>query len=243
MSDDTRKRSGTTAHGSTGSGGPGSGTTADRAPHTSDREQSAGPLTLAVPKGRLEERVREHFAACGIHFEFKNRELVTQDQSGELRVILVKNSDLPVYVHNGIAGLGVCGYDVIYESGYEFYHLREFEFGSTKMCLAARRDLDPSTQSGELKVASKFTRFTRDLFHRRGIPVQVIKLGGSVELAPVLGLAPYIVDLVETGSTLRANNLAVIEELATIRVYLVANPGYYKFHHERIETFLRRING
>lgn len=200
------------------------------------------PLTLAVPKGRLEERVREYFGQCGIHFEFGGRELVTQDSEGQIRVILVKNSDLPVYVNNGIAGLGVCGYDVIYESGHDFYHLKEFDFGATKMCLAARKDFDPSSITGELRVASKFTRFARDLFHRRGIPVEVIKLAGSVELAPVLGLAPYIVDLVETGSTLRANNLAVVEELATIRVYLIANPGYYKFHHKRIEAFLERLS-
>lgn len=200
------------------------------------------PLTLALPKGRLEERVREYFDACGVSFEFRDRELVTHDAEGALRVILVKNSDLPVYVNNGIAGLGVCGYDVIYESGYDFYQLKEFEFGSTKMCLAARRDFDRESHTGELRVASKFTRFTRDLFHKRGIPVDVIRLAGSVELAPVLGLAPYIVDLVETGSTLRANNLTVVEELATIRVYLIANPGYYKFHHERIESFLARLS-
>lgn len=205
------------------------------------RSTGQPPLTLAIPKGRLEERVREHFAGCGITYEFGKRELVTTDDTGELRIILVKNSDLPVYVSNGIAGLGVCGYDVIYESGHDFFHLKEFDFGSTKMCLAARTDYDPAAETGTLRVASKFTRFARDLFHKRGIPVEVIKLAGSVELAPVLGLAPYIVDLVETGSTLRANDLAVVEELATIRVFLIANPGYYKFHHRRIEAFLRRL--
>ncbi len=199
------------------------------------------PLTMALPKGRLTEQVLEHLQSCGFRFSISRRSLTVTDDTGRLKLILVKNSDLPVYVSHGIAGLGVCGTDVLYEAGSEFFELHTFEFGTTRMCLACLADHDPSSDRGELTVATKFTRFAHDFFHARGIPVQVIRLNGSVELAPVLGLAPYIVDLVETGSTLKANNLKVTEDLAEIRVKLVCNPAYYKVHHRRVADLLRQV--
>jgi len=200
-----------------------------------------GPLTLALPKGRLLLQVQEFFESRGIRFAVEDRKLVAYDEEGLLKLILVKNSDLPVYVNHGIAGLGICGEDVLYESGNSFYRLLQFEFGSTRMCLAGRKEQKPETDGGRLSVATKFTRFARDYFHGRGIPVEIIRLNGSVELAPVLGLAPYIVDLVETGSTLSANNLEVKKELAQIRIFLVANPAYYKFHFRRIDALVNRL--
>ncbi|KGE71467.1 ATP phosphoribosyltransferase [Spirochaeta lutea] len=198
------------------------------------------PLTLALPKGRLEKDVQAHLAARGINFSFENRKLVAQDSQGLLRIMLVKNADLPVYVHHGIAGLGICGDDVLYESGYDFFRLSHLPFGSTKMCLAGRKDDElQSSQGGVLRVATKFTRFTRDYFHNQDTAVEMIKLNGSVELAPVLGLAPYIVDLVETGSTLKANNLAVLQVLQEINVHLIANPAYYKYHYKQVDQFVR----
>jgi len=199
------------------------------------------PLTLALPKGRLLLQVQEFFESRGIRFVVEDRKLVAYDEERLLKLILVKNSDLPVYVNHGIAGLGICGEDVLYESGNSFYRLLQFGFGSTRMCLAARKDQTPEKDGGRLSVATKFTRFARDYFHSRGIPVEIIRLNGSVELAPVLGLAPYIVDLVETGSTLSANNLEVKKELAQIRVFLVANPAYYKFHFRRIDALVKRL--
>lgn len=211
------------------------------------------PLTLALPKGRLEEQVQEHFAARGINFSFKDRKLVATDDQGIFKIMLVKNVDLPTYVHHGIAGLGVCGEDVLYESGHDFFRLLPLPFGGTKICLAARQDLAQTIKShadwkeairdGGLRVASKFTRFTRDYFQGLGIPVDLVKLNGSVELAPVLGLAPFIVDLVETGSTLRANNLEVVQALQEIGVYLVANPAYYKYHYRHIDQVVGQIAG
>jgi ATP phosphoribosyltransferase len=214
--------------------------------------QNATPrLSFALPKGRLEEQVQEHFKAKGIEFSFKDRKLVARDEQGIFEFMLVKNVDLPTYVHHGIAGLGVCGEDVLYESGYDFMKLAPMPFGGTRICLAARNevadailahhDWKEAIRDGGLRVASKFTRFTRDYFHGLGIPVDLVKLNGSVELAPVLGLAPFIVDLVETGSTLKANNLKVVQALAEITVHLVANPAYYKFHYRRIDEVLARI--
>ena len=196
------------------------------------------PLTLALPKGRLQEQSEAFLASHGFTVSFERRKLVAVDDTGSIRIMLVKNSDLPTYVHHGIAGLGVCGTDVIYESGFPFFSVMQLPFGSTRMCLAAHRDYDPASSAGRLRVATKFTRFARDYFHRNGVAAEVIRLGGSVELAPVLGLAPYIIDLVETGKTLQAHDLVVVEELASIRIELVANPAYYKFHYRSIDRLV-----
>jgi ATP phosphoribosyltransferase len=202
------------------------------------------PLKLALPKGRLFEETVEYLRERGMEFTFRKRELVATDESHNIQVMMVKNSDLPVYVHHGITGLGVCGSDVIYESGHSFFELFTFPFGGTRICLAGRdEELPPTAAREAVRVATKFTRFTRDFFHRRGVPVEIIKLNGSVELAPVLGLAPFIVDLVETGSTLEAHNLTVLQELATTEVKLIANRPYYKYHFKRIEELLRELEG
>ncbi|HKK47628.1 MAG TPA: ATP phosphoribosyltransferase [Alkalispirochaeta sp.] len=200
-------------------------------------------ITLALPKGRLYEKTSELLSQCGYTLTLGDRQLVAQEPRGELQAILVKNADLPTYVHHGIAGLGICGSDVIFESGYDFFHLMTFPFGKTRICLAGRRDdtQDHRTASS-LTVASKFTRFSHDFFHRRGIPVDVIKLDGSVELAPVLGLAPYIVDLVETGSTLKAHDLEIKEILGETAVHLVANPAFYKYHYQTVDALVHRLH-
>ena len=195
-------------------------------------------LTIALPKGRLQSRIESFLTGAGMPISFDDRKLVATDDSGTLQAMLVKNSDLPTYVHHGIAGLGICGTDGIYESGYPFFELMEMPFGSTRMCLAARADRRETFDRGEVRVATKFTRFAQDYFMSRGIAAEVIRLGGSVELAPVLGLAPYIVDLVETGETLRANGLEVVEELSQVKVVLIANPAYYKFHYRSIDQLV-----
>jgi len=192
------------------------------------------PLTIALPKGRLFEQVQEHFYNKGIEFSFEKRKLVAYDNKGLLKIFLVKNSDLPAYVAHGIAGLGVCGEDVVYETGYSFYNVLPFSFGGTKLCMAAMKDYKSDSKETHMTIATSFTDYTRDYFHKQGIPVKIIKLNGSVELAPVLGLAPYIVDLVETGSTLKANNLEVLRTLTDIKVNMIANRAYYKFHYEAI---------
>jgi ATP phosphoribosyltransferase len=203
-----------------------------------------GPLTLALPKGRLFEQIREDFAKRGLSFTFEKRKLVAREDSGLLEIFLVKNSDLPTYVNHGIAGLGVCGDDVLYESNLRFFRLHRFDFGGTKMCLAARREETKAEDlSRSLTVATKFPRFTRDYFHRRNVSVQIIKLNGSVELAPILGLAPYIVDLVETGTTLKANKLETVENLGAIDVHLIANPSYYKLRYRAIRRLVGMLTG
>ena len=201
------------------------------------------PLTIALPKGRLFEQVQEYFSSRGMNFNFEKRKLVTYDDEGLLKIYLVKNSDLPAYVNSGIAGLGVCGDDVVYESGLDFYKLHTFDFGGTRLSMAALKDKAPENNSGELTIATSYTAMTRDYFHNRGISVNIIKLNGSVELAPSLGLAPYIVDLVETGSTLKANGLEVIQDLLTIKVRMISNRAYFKLNYDKITKLLERIGG
>ena len=199
-------------------------------------------MTIALPKGRLYEKTSALLASCGYNLTLGERQLVAREERGELQAILVKNADLPTYVHHGIAGLGICGSDVVFESGYEFFDLLTLPFGQTQICLAGRKDdTDDHRDAASLTVASKFPRFSYDFFHRRGIPVDVIKLDGSVELAPVLGLAPYIVDLVETGNTLRAHDLEVKEVLGETSVHLVANPAFYKYHYGMVDRLVRRL--
>ncbi|GAB6091139.1 ATP phosphoribosyltransferase [Spirochaeta dissipatitropha] len=198
------------------------------------------PISLALPKGRLTEQVQEHLSLSGIEINFDKRKLLAQDSQNKIKVMLVKNSDLTTYVHHGIAGIGVCGDDVIIESGHKLIKLHTFSFGATKMCLAAHEDT-PEPQGEPICIATSYVEFVRQYFSEKGQEIKIIRLNGSVELAPILGLAPYIVDLVETGSTLKANNLKVVQELAPIRVHLVANPSYYKVHYREIESLIQSI--
>ncbi|TFG61950.1 MAG: ATP phosphoribosyltransferase [Spirochaetales bacterium] len=203
---------------------------------------SSAPLTIAIPKGRLQEETGKFLKTAGINLKFTERKLTAADPEGRFRAFLVKNEDLPTYVHHNIAGLGICGEDVMYESGYQFFTLLELPFGKTSMCLSGYASAGyPGDGHGEKKsltLATKFTRFARDYYHTRGTSVSIIRLKGSVELAPVLGLAPYIVDLVETGSTLKAHNLEVLEKLKEIRVFMIANPAYYKIYYKRINELV-----
>jgi ATP phosphoribosyltransferase len=201
----------------------------------------AEPLTLALPKGRLFDQIQDFFATRGIVFSVEDRKLVVSDRDDILRIFLVKNSDLPTYVNHGIAGLGICGDDVLAESECQFFRLLTYSFGNTSMCLAGKEGARPIALDSKLTVATKFPEFTRRYFNKRGIPVEIVKLNGSVELAPVLGLAPYIVDLVETGSTLKANGLAVLEKLEDIKVRVIANRAYYKLRYREINALIERI--
>ncbi len=199
---------------------------------------SSGYLTLALPKGRIQDLTLELLSKRGFPVTFGPRKLVAVNDDAGLKVILVKNSDLPTYVSHGIAGTGICGDDVLAESDSQLYSLSTLPYGETKMCVACKPS-EPSVeeaanQRGRVDVATKFPAYTRRVFHDRGIPLELIKLNGSVELAPLLGLASYIVDLVESGNTLKANNLVIREELGPIRVRFVANPAYFKIHHQQV---------
>jgi len=208
----------------------------------------AKPLTIAIPNGRLFEPLMDYFSIKGVRVEFGSRRLSAVDSNGKLEFYRVKNSDLPTYVHHGITGLGIAGDDILIESGCPFVRLATLPIGKMSLCIAAPRGSPAVGEHGAsvVNVATSYVRLTRDWFHRRGIPVKIIRLGGSVELAPSLGLAEYITDLVESGDTLRANNLEILDKLAELRVRLVANPAYFKLHYRAIgeltDTVMRENN-
>lgn len=195
-------------------------------------------LTIALPKGRLQKQVAKLFEEKGIPFTFEDRKLTAYSKDMKFKFFLVKNSDLPTYVNHGIAGIGFCGDDVLYESGYEFNKVAKMDFGSTQMCLAGIKGDKAPPAGQKIKVSTKFTKFAADHYNKNSTPIEIVKLNGSVELAPILGLTPYIVDLVETGTTLKANNLEVLEVLKEIKVYMVANPAYYKINFKKIDQLV-----
>lgn len=202
------------------------------------------PLTIALPKGRLFSPLLEFFSQRGIVFDFGKRKLTALDASNRLQGYMVKNHDLPAYVHHGIAGLGIAGDDAVAESGFSFVRVANLPFGGTRLCLAGPVGSPPPETAGKsVVVATSYVRMTRSWFHSRGIPVKIIRLDGSVELAPTLGLADYIVDLVETGGTLQANGLEVISEMETIQVRLNANPAYFKLHYQAIGELADTLGG
>lgn len=186
-------------------------------------------LTIAIPKGRLEAETLELFAAAGLRLPADRdpRQLACRDESGETRFIFVKPTDVPVYVEHGIADCGVVGKDVLFESEPDLLQPLSLEIGCCRIAVAAPGDLQ---QNGHtmLRVATKYPRIASRYFGERGQPVEIIQLSGSVELGPVLGLADCIVDLVETGRTLRENGLEVTEVIAESSAQLVVNRASYQ---------------
>lgn len=206
-------------------------------------------ITIAVPKGRLQKQIAEYVASCGITIEEKSRKLDYLDTPNNLRFLFVKNADVPVYVNYGAADLGIAGSDVVFESNFEFLKLHTFPFGSTKICIAGYdKDKDIYLKAGdenndvnEIKIATKFVRFAKEYFHTKNLPVKIIKLTGSVELGPILNLSHFIVDLVETGSTLKENHLSVIEEIGRTQVDIIANQSLYKINYTKINEIINKI--
>ncbi len=198
-------------------------------------------LSIAVGKGRLESPILDYFAAKQLHFDKTKRNLTLICKNYNIRMLFVKNSDLSQYVHNGIVDLGIAGSDTIHESEYHFVLLGEFPFGKTKICLIAKQHTSPIESVPVTSIASKYTRITRDFVQRRQLNAEIIPLQGSVELAPRLGLAPYIIDLVDTGDTIKANNLVIQEEIGSTSVQLIANQASYKLHYRDIDKLVELL--
>ena len=186
-------------------------------------------LTIAIPRGRLQSEALELFARAGLRLPETrdSRRLAMVDESGHGRFIFVKPADVPVYVEHGIADCGVVGRDVLLESEADLLQPLNLAIGNCEIAVAARADM-PMNGYTMLRVATKYPRIAARHFGARGLPVDIIELSGSVELAPVLGLADCIVDLVETGRTLRENGLSIVEVIATSSAELVVNRASYQ---------------
>jgi ATP phosphoribosyltransferase len=187
-------------------------------------------LTIALAKGRLQTETLELLGRAGVSVSSEmlaTRRLAVEDESGRYRFIFVKPADVPVYVEHGIADCGVVGRDVLLESDADVLQRLTLEIGRCRMVVAAPSDLSWDNY-GMVRVATKYPRVTAQHFGARGLSVEIIELSGSVEVAPLLGLADCIVDLVETGRTLRENGLQIVEVIAESTARLVINRASYQ---------------
>ena len=198
------------------------------------------PLRLALTKGRLEKDTVALFD--GLHHKGRRLILpVTGPQGEQLEVVLAKAADVITYVENGVCDLGVVGKDTILENGVSFYEIADLGFGRCRFAVAAKAGENPYGGYGQLRVATKYPKVARRFFEQKGMDVDVIRIEGSVELAPLLGLSDVIVDIVETGATLRENGLAVVEDVTEISARLIVNVASLKLRKQEIETLAGRL--
>lgn len=199
-------------------------------------------LTLALPKGRLLDPALVLLAGMGIRgVEPDSRRLLLTDEAAGLRFILLKPADIPTYVEYGAADLGIVGKDILLEQQPDVYEPVDLGFGFCRLVVAEPRELwerdDPARWSW-VRVATKYPRLTEEYFSERGIQVEMVKLDGSIELAPLVGLAERIVDLVQSGETLRANGLVEVAEILTSTARLIVNRASLKTQHARVNQLI-----
>jgi ATP phosphoribosyltransferase len=200
-------------------------------------------LTIALAKGRLQDETIVRLAAGGVRVaagDLDSRRLLISDESGRYELLLVKPGDVPVYVEYGVADAGVCGSDVLAESGADVHEPLDLRFGKCRLVVAARAEHAERDYGhiATVRVATKYPRTTAEYFRRRGVPVEIIVLSGSVELAPVTGLAERIVDLVETGRTLAENGLVVTDTIAEVSARLLVNRASYQLKRTEVADLI-----
>ncbi len=197
-------------------------------------------LNVALPKGRLGEKVYAMFEAAGFEcpsIKENNRKLIFENPEKGVRYFWVKPSDVAIYVERGAADIGVAGKDILLEYRPEVYELLDLKIGKCRMAVAAKSDFrdDPNRT---LKVATKFANIALDHYTSLGRDIDIIHLNGSIEIAPILGLSDVIVDIVETGTTLKENQLEVIDTVVPISARLVANKASFKFKNDMIQAVM-----
>ena len=204
-------------------------------------------LTFALGKGRLANQTLELFEKIGITCEEmkdkNSRKLIFTNEELKLRFFLAKGPDVPTYVEYGAADIGVVGKDTILEEGRKVHEVLDLGYGKCKMCVCGYKDAAPLLQHHELiRVATKYPNIAKDYFYnKKHQTVEIIKLNGSIELAPIVGLSEVIVDIVETGSTLRENGLKVLEEVCPLSARMVVNQVSMKMENERISKLIEEL--
>ena len=201
-------------------------------------------LNIAFPKGRLGEKVCRLFMNAGYEFPGmleNSRRLVFENEELDMRAFWVKPFDVPVYVERGTADIGIAGKDILLERSPDVYELLDLKAGKCRMAVAAKEGFTDDTGRA-LRVATEFPNIARKYYAELGREIDIIPLRGSLELAPVLGLSDVIVDIVETGTTLRENNLHVINYFADLSARLLANKSAYKFKKSIIAEIMRRLS-
>ena len=200
-------------------------------------------LKIAITKGRLLDKSVELFEGAGLDcspIKDPGRRLVHSLPNYPLDAVLAKAPDVITYVEHGVCDLGVVGRDTILEKGGSFYEVLDLGFGKCRFALAVPEGSDFYGTYKTRRVASKYPEVTRRFFAGKGMDVDIIKIEGSVELAPILGLADAIVDIVETGATLKANGLIPVEEVAPVSARLIVNTASMKLYKDQIEDFITR---
>ena len=204
-------------------------------------------LTFALGKGRLANQTLELFEKIGITCEEmkdkNSRKLIFTNEELKLRFFLAKGPDVPTYVEYGAADIGVVGKDTILEEGRKVHEVLDLGYGKCKMCVCGYKDAAPLLQHHELiRVATKYPNIAKEYFYnKKHQTVEIIKLNGSIELAPIVGLSEVIVDIVETGSTLRENGLEVLEEVCPLSARMIVNPVSMRMESERIKNLLMKL--
>lgn len=200
-------------------------------------------INVALPKGRLGEKVYAMFEAAGYpcpSIKENNRKLIFENREAGVRFFWVKPSDVSIYVERGAADIGVAGKDILLEYEPEVYELLDLNIGKCRMAVAAKRDFHDDNLT-TLKVATKFENIAKRYYASRGRDIDIIKLNGSIELAPILSLSDVIVDIVETGTTLKENDLEVFETIFPISARLISNKSSFKFKTREIEKIVESI--
>ena len=200
-------------------------------------------LNVALPKGRLGEKVYAMFEAAGFEcpsIKENNRKLIFENEEKQVRYFWVKPSDVAIYVERGAADIGVAGKDILLEYNPDIYELLDLNLGKCRMAVAAPDDFYDDGNR-RLKVAPKFTNIAADYYASIGREIDIIKLNGSIEIAPILKLSDVIVDIVETGTTLKENNLSVKSTIVPISARLIANKSSFKFKGTQIEKIVQSI--
>ena len=200
-------------------------------------------INIALPKGRLGEKAYELLSAAGYGcatLPEDSRKLVFGAESGEVSYFWVKPADVTVYVERGAADAGVAGKDIIEENSPDVYELADLGMGRCRMCVAAKSDWRDDT-SRTLRVATKFVNVAKRYYAKLGRDIEIIKLNGSIELAPILDMSDVIVDIVETGTTLKENDLKVFTEIFQISARLIVNKASYKFKNAQISGLTQKL--
>lgn len=203
-------------------------------------------LTIALPKGKLFYLAKDLFAKVGFvadNLEEKSRKLVITNEELKLKFIIAKTADVPTYVEHGAADIGVIGKDVLMEAQKDVYELLDLGFGRCHLMMAVPKDKKRAklTDYTHTRVATKFPNVAKQFFTSKGMQMEYIKMNGSIELGPIVGLSESIVDIVETGTTLRENNLEEIAFIAEASVRLIANRASFKLKFDRISKLVKAL--
>ena len=200
-------------------------------------------VNVALPKGRLGEKVYEIFEKAGYDcpsIKEKNRRLTFENEERGIRYFWVKPSDVAIYVERGAADIGVAGKDILLEYSPDVYELLDLGLGKCRMAVAGKTDFADDTEK-TLRVATKFVNIAAEYYAKKSREIDIIKLNGSIELAPILNLSDVIVDIVETGKTLAENGLRPYEDIVDISARFIANKSSYKFKNEEINLILEKL--